>query len=552
MAGADFYTSLGLSRTAKPDEIKTAYRQLAKKLHPDRNLGNSSATANFQKLQDAYSTLSDPAKRRLYDLQCRDPTRTSAGQNHTNTTPTETPRYWTSSHQTSSPLWETDTMREQRRRREQAEKLLQNLNLQKWNIESEISHEKAKLKGSTDVLGALKAADLKDERDEAARQGWFGFLWRLTPEQQEKRDRDATGRKTGMLVIETQIEKQSAVVDEKEKVLAGIRLRIEDTFDQKATADYQYNQLRAAEQRRRQEEQQRKYAEVQREKERQEQATREAEARRKREEAKEARRACQAKEAQNAEEATRRFKQAYEASQSKAKAQHGSYGGGWDEDQPGPNRKRGASQGFGRKADFVIVRQGRLGSGSNGTKSLFVVVLIGDSGVGKFNLVSQFTKGGINTDSRPTIGVNLTIRSLQIGSKTLKVKLWDTAGQERYRAPTNYYNGAVGALIVYDITGRKSYENVSQWLGELRDHADAGIVTMLVGNKNDLNDQRAVTTEEAREFADSWLAEENQLLFIETSALDESKIDRPFEKLLGGMLTLLSFQATLGLIGIGY
>ena len=82
---------------------------------------------------------------------------------------------------------------------------------------------------------------------------------------------------------------------------------------------------------------------------------------------------------------------------------------------------------------------------------------------------------------------------------------WDTAGQERYRAITSaYYRGAVGALLVYDISKHQTYENVTRWLRELRDHADSNIVIMLVGNKSDLRHLRAVPTEEAKQFASTW------------------------------------------------
>lgn len=84
----------------------------------------------------------------------------------------------------------------------------------------------------------------------------------------------------------------------------------------------------------------------------------------------------------------------------------------------------------------------------------------------------------------------------------IKAQIWDTAGQERYRAITSaYYRGAVGALLVYDISKHQTYENVTRWLKELRDHADSNIVIMLVGNKSDLRHLRAVPTEEAKSFA---------------------------------------------------
>jgi Ras-related protein Rab-11A len=108
-----------------------------------------------------------------------------------------------------------------------------------------------------------------------------------------------------------------------------------------------------------------------------------------------------------------------------------------------------------------------------------------------------------------------------------------TAGQERYRAITSaYYRGAVGALLVYDIAKHSTYENVTRWLKELRDHADQNIVIMLVGNKSDLKHLRAVSTDEAKAFAT-----DQSLSFIETSALDASNVESAFQNILTGELS---------------
>eukprot|EP01036_Dinobryon_divergens_P032180 gene32180-41720_t len=107
---------------------------------------------------------------------------------------------------------------------------------------------------------------------------------------------------------------------------------------------------------------------------------------------------------------------------------------------------------------------------------LFKVVLIGDSGVGKSNLLSRFTRNEFNLESKSTIGVEFATKSIQVDSKIVKAQIWDTAGQERYRAITSaYYRGAVGALLVYDISKRSTFENVERWLKELRDHAEPNI-----------------------------------------------------------------------------
>ncbi|KAK9239978.1 ras family-domain-containing protein [Lipomyces kononenkoae] len=167
---------------------------------------------------------------------------------------------------------------------------------------------------------------------------------------------------------------------------------------------------------------------------------------------------------------------------------------------------------------------------------LFKVVLIGDSGVGKSNLLSRFTRDEFNLESKSTIGVEFATRSISVDGKTIKAQIWDTAGQERYRAITSaYYRGAVGALLVYDISKNGTYENVNRWLKELRDHADSNIVIMLVGNKSDLRHLRAVPTEEAKKFA-----AENNLSFIETSALDASNVELAFQNILTEIYRIVS------------
>lgn len=167
---------------------------------------------------------------------------------------------------------------------------------------------------------------------------------------------------------------------------------------------------------------------------------------------------------------------------------------------------------------------------------LFKVVLIGDSGVGKSNLLSRFTRNEFNLESKTTIGVEFATKSIQTEGKTIKAQIWDTAGQERYRAITSaYYRGAVGALLVYDISKHMTFENVERWLKELRDHADVKIVIMLVGNKSDLRHMRAVQTSEAMAFAEA-----HDLAFIETSALDSTGVETAFHRILTEIYRLVS------------
>ena len=161
---------------------------------------------------------------------------------------------------------------------------------------------------------------------------------------------------------------------------------------------------------------------------------------------------------------------------------------------------------------------------------LFKVVLIGDAGVGKTNLLTQFTRGHFQLDSNTTIGVEYESHTYREEEKTVKVQLWSTAGQERYRATAvTYYRGAVGALLVYDMTRLSTYNNVEYWLGQLREHAGPNVVVSLVGNKSDLHHLKAVPSHEAREFA-----EQHSLLFSETSALDATNVEEAFKSLFTG------------------
>ncbi|MQL81494.1 hypothetical protein Taro_013951 [Colocasia esculenta] len=159
---------------------------------------------------------------------------------------------------------------------------------------------------------------------------------------------------------------------------------------------------------------------------------------------------------------------------------------------------------------------------------VFKVVLIGDSAVGKSQILARFARNEFSLDSKATIGVEFQTRTLVIQHKSIKAQIWDTAGQERYRAVTSaYYRGALGAMLVYDITKRQTFDHIPRWLEELRGHADKNLVIMLIGNKSDLEDQRVVPTEDAKEFA-----QKEGLFFLETSALQATNVDTAFTTVL--------------------
>lgn len=161
---------------------------------------------------------------------------------------------------------------------------------------------------------------------------------------------------------------------------------------------------------------------------------------------------------------------------------------------------------------------------------LLKIVLIGDCNVGKTNLISRFTRNEFNAQSQSTIGVEFSTKSLNFNGNVVKSQVWDTAGQERYRSITNaYYRGAVGALVVYDITKRSSFESVQRWVQEVKDHTEE-IQIMVVGNKLDLAINRSVPVDEAKNFA-----MENGFHYIETSAYTSKNVEDAFKQLISGI-----------------
>ena len=158
---------------------------------------------------------------------------------------------------------------------------------------------------------------------------------------------------------------------------------------------------------------------------------------------------------------------------------------------------------------------------------MFKILLLGDSGVGKSSLLLRYTKNEFNIDMRSTIGVEFGLKFLKVDNFQLKVQIWDTAGMERYRSITSaYYKGAKGVIIVYDICRQKSFESVDKWIEDFKSKADEDAVILLIGNKNDLDEKREVSKEEAE-----IMAKKNKYAFMETSAKDNNNVNRAFETL---------------------
>lgn len=155
---------------------------------------------------------------------------------------------------------------------------------------------------------------------------------------------------------------------------------------------------------------------------------------------------------------------------------------------------------------------------------IFKILIIGDSSVGKSNLLLRFSDNIFHDTFLPTIGVDFKIRNVTVGDKSIKLNIWDTAGQERFKTITAaYYKGAHGIILVFDITDRDTFNNISSWLGEIRKHAGPNVVRLLVGNKCDLDSDRKVTQKEAKDFAES-----QGMTYIETSAKARINVDEAF------------------------
>ncbi|KAH9313224.1 hypothetical protein KI387_028259 [Taxus chinensis] len=155
---------------------------------------------------------------------------------------------------------------------------------------------------------------------------------------------------------------------------------------------------------------------------------------------------------------------------------------------------------------------------------LFKYIIIGDTGVGKSCLLLQFTDKRFQPVHDLTIGVEFGARMITIDNRPIKLQIWDTAGQESFRSITrSYYRGAAGALLVYDITRRETFNHLASWLEDARQHANANMTIMLIGNKCDLAHRRAVSTEEGEKFA-----KENGLIFMEASAKTAQNVEEAF------------------------
>lgn len=154
---------------------------------------------------------------------------------------------------------------------------------------------------------------------------------------------------------------------------------------------------------------------------------------------------------------------------------------------------------------------------------VFKIIVVGDAGVGKTSLALRFTQNTFTEEYIVTIGVNFLSKLIKIGEDRVKLQIWDTGGQERFAyIRPSYYKGATGAIITYDITNRESFINLPRWLKELDKHCEE-LITILVGNKADLEDMRQVEYSEGKDFANAY-----DLDFFETSAKENKNVNDLF------------------------
>jgi len=156
------------------------------------------------------------------------------------------------------------------------------------------------------------------------------------------------------------------------------------------------------------------------------------------------------------------------------------------------------------------------------------VILIGDSAVGKTNIMSKYLKNQFMEDSKATVGVEFGSKLFNINGHNIKAQIWDTAGQEKYKAITGaYYKGSKGAFVVYDITKKDTFDSVDKWIHDLKSTGDPKMTIMIIGNKLDLEHKREVLKEQGEEKARSF-----GCAFLETSAFSGDNIEKGFEMMI--------------------
>ena len=157
---------------------------------------------------------------------------------------------------------------------------------------------------------------------------------------------------------------------------------------------------------------------------------------------------------------------------------------------------------------------------------LLKYVVIGDSGVGKSNILLRYINNTFSEEFKTTVGVEFGAKNIEVNNNIYRIQIWDTAGQENFRSIARaYYKNSVCACIVYDITNRTSFQSVQSWIDDCSKQTSKLVLLVLIGNKCDLKDMREVKYEEGEKFAKS-----HNMIFMETSAKTGENIISIFEK----------------------
>ena len=163
---------------------------------------------------------------------------------------------------------------------------------------------------------------------------------------------------------------------------------------------------------------------------------------------------------------------------------------------------------------------------ANNYNYLFKYIIVGDPSVGKSNLLMKFAHNKFTDEYQATIGVEFGAKNIEFDNQIYRIQIWDTAGQENFRSITRaYYKNSVCAMVVYDITSISSFQHVQNWIEDIRNQSPKTVLIILVGNKIDLEDKRAVSYDEGNDFAIK-----NGIIFAETSAKTGDGIEEIFLK----------------------
>ncbi|CAD8114469.1 unnamed protein product [Paramecium primaurelia] len=157
---------------------------------------------------------------------------------------------------------------------------------------------------------------------------------------------------------------------------------------------------------------------------------------------------------------------------------------------------------------------------------LIKILLIGNSGVGKTQILLRYTENQFKTSFLSTIGIDFKIKKIQVDEKVVKMQIWDTAGQERYQTITQtYYKGAMGIILVFAVNDKETFNDIDKWMNQIKQHASDNIIKVLIGNKTDLPD-RCITYEQALKMAQKY-----NIPYFETSAKDGTNINDTFQQI---------------------